>query len=94
MNCNKAVFIFCSTLPSELEKERENRGLLVYLRSPDLYVKNHITDSINIPTVKLRNNLNQLDKKRTIILIGKTGLNGYFTLWNVYYTNTFSKQDI
>ena len=65
-------------LPSELEKEKENSGLLIDLRSPDLYAKSHIADSTNIPTAKLRHNLNQLDKERTIILVCKTGLNGYF----------------
>ena len=64
--------------PDELSQEMEQGAQVIDLRSPALYQEWHIEGAINIPTEQLRNNLDKLDRERPILLVCKTGLNGYF----------------
>ena len=64
--------------PGELQKEMDQEALVIDLRSSVLFNEGHIEGAVNIPAEQLRNNLHKLDKEHTILLVCKTGLNGYF----------------
>ena len=53
---------------------------LVDVRTPFEYQNGHIENSINIPVDEIRNNLDKLDKSKTIYLICQSALRSYIAL--------------
>ena len=65
-------------LPHEVAEEVAQGAVIIDIRSKAMHEAGHISGAINIPTEKLRSNLQQLDKDKTYIIACVTGLNGYF----------------
>ena len=65
-------------LPHEVAEEVAQGAVIIDIRSKAMHEAGHIPGAINIPTEKLRSNLQQLDKDKTYIIACVTGLNGYF----------------
>lgn len=65
-------------LPHEVAQAVAQGAVVLDIRSKAMHEAGHISGAINIPTEKLRSNIQQLDKDKTYILACVTGLNGYF----------------
>ena len=74
----KAVVIGGGFVGIEVAEKVAQGAVVIDIRSKALHEAGHISGAINIPTEKLRSNIQQLDKDKTYIIACVTGLNGYF----------------
>ena len=65
-------------LPQELSAELAKGAVLIDVRSPAMFKDGHISGAVNIPAPRLRQQMDQLDKDRPIVVSCRVGINGYY----------------